>query len=123
MASPWEEVKKETGEVPMIGYSRSVSPLPWLLLTLSMALTVVVLLVGRNRLAEEKERTWSALKANDELNQRLKSTQKELEREKGVSSQGDESQDEANRRIIELELQNRILQDELSKLKKGSPLR
>lgn len=107
----------------MIGYSRSVSPLPWLLLTLSMALTVVVLLVGRNRLAEEKERTWSALKANDELNQRLKSTQKELEREKGVSSQGDESQDEANRRIIELELQNRILQDELSKLKKGSPLR
>jgi hypothetical protein len=118
MASPWEEVRRESLEMPAVGYRRSASPLPWLLLAVSITLTVTVLVVGRNRLIEEKERTWTSLKANDDLNQKLKATQKELEKAKEACEQGDTGDGEAARRIVQLEMQNRRLQDELAKARK-----
>lgn len=104
--------------MPAVGYRRSASPLPWLLLAVSITLTVTVLVVGRNRLIEEKERTWTSLKANDDLNQKLKATQKELEKAKEACEQGDTGDGEAARRIVQLEMQNRRLQDELAKARK-----
>jgi hypothetical protein len=118
MPSPWDEVRRESLEMPAVGYHRRGSPLPWLLLAVSITLTVTVLFVGRNRLVEEKERTWTSLKANDELNQRLKAAQKELERTKETCSAGDEASGDQARRIVQLEMQNRRLQDELAKAKK-----
>jgi vacuolar-type H+-ATPase subunit I/STV1 len=118
MASPWDEVRRESLEMPAVGYHRRGSPLPWLLLGVSITLTMTVLVVGRNRLMEEKERTWTSLKANDELNQKLKATQKELEKSKETCSAGDEASGDQTRRIVQLEMQNRRLQDELTRAKK-----
>jgi hypothetical protein len=118
MSSPWEEVRRESLEIPTVGYHRPGSPLPWLLLAVSITLTITVLVVGRNRLMEEKERTWASLKANDDLNQKLKAAQRELEKTQEECSAGAEVEDDANKRVLELELQNRRLQDELAKVKK-----
>jgi hypothetical protein len=118
MASPWEEVRRESMEMPAVGYRHGQSPLPWLLLAVSITLTITVLVVGRNRLAEAQERTWTSLKANDDLNQKLKAAEKEVEKAKEACSVGDEDQGDIARKIVQLELQNRRLQDELSKVKK-----
>lgn len=117
MASPWEDIRRESIELPAVGYRRG-SPLPWLLLTVSITLTITVLAVGRSRLQEEKERTWASLKANDELNQKLKATQKELEKTQDSCAAGDDAKGDAAKRIVQLEMQNRRLQDELAKAKK-----
>jgi Tfp pilus assembly protein PilX len=118
MASPWEEVRQESMEMPAAGYRRAQSPLPWLLLAVSITLTVTVLVIGRNRLAEAQERIWTSLKANDELNQKLKAALKELERAKEASTEGDEDKGEVAKKMVQLEMQNRRLQDELAKMKK-----
>lgn len=117
MSSPWEDVRRESLEMPAVGY-RKGSPLPWLLLTVSITLTVTVLVVGRSRLVEEKERTWTSLRANDELNQKLKATQKELEKAQDSCSAGADASGDSAKRIVQLEMQNRRLQDELAKAKK-----
>ncbi len=118
MASPWEEVRRESLEIPTVGYHRPGSPLPWLLLAVSITLTITVLVVGRNRLMEEKERTWTSLKANDDLNQKLKAMQKEIEKTQEQCTAGEAVEGDANKKILELEMQNRRLQDELAKAKK-----
>ncbi|MBE2252542.1 MAG: hypothetical protein IAE78_23620 [Myxococcus sp.] len=118
MASPWEEVRRESLEMPAVGYRRGQSPLPWLLLAVSITLTITVLVVGRNRLAEAQERTWTSLKANDDLNQKLKASLKEIEKAKEACDEGDETKGDVARKIVQLEMQNRRLQDELARAKK-----
>lgn len=76
MASPWDDVRSESAAV---GGPRP-SPLPWMLLTVSILMTLGVLWASRQRLDEERARTAAALKANDELKARLKSTEAELAR-------------------------------------------
>lgn len=51
-----------------------------MLLTVSILMTVGVLWASRQRLDEERARTAAALRANDELKARLKSTEAELTR-------------------------------------------
>jgi hypothetical protein len=118
MASPWEEVRRESLEMPVVGYRHGQSPLPWLLLAVSITLTITVLVVGRNRLAEAQERTWASLKANDDLHQKLKASEEDLEKAKEACTTGAEAQGEVARKIVQLELQNRRLQDELARVKK-----
>lgn len=118
MSSPWEDVRRESLEMPAVGYRRPASPLPWLLLAVSITLTITVLVVGRNRLMEEKERTWTSLKANDDLNQKLKAAQKELEKSKESCEQGDANSGDVAKRLVQLELDKRRLQDELAKARK-----
>ena len=86
MAGPWDEVRNEsTEEARPRG-----SPLPWMLLTVSLALTAGVLWASRQRLEDERARTAAALKANDELKARLKNAEAELERLKtGGHAEGD----------------------------------
>ncbi len=104
--------------MPAVGYRRPASPLPWLLLAVSITLTITVLVVGRNRLMEEKERTWTSLKANDDLNQKLKAAQKELEKSKESCEQGDANSGDVAKRLVQLELEKRRLQDELARARK-----
>lgn len=104
--------------MPAVGYRHGQSPLPWLLLAVSITLTITVLVVGRNRLAEAQERTWTSLKANDDLNQKLKAAEKEIEKAKEACTVGDEDKGDVARKIVQLEMQNRRLQDELAKVKK-----
>jgi|JI10StandDraft_1071094.scaffolds.fasta_scaffold25480_7 hypothetical protein len=118
MSSPWEDVRRESLEMPAVGYRRPASPLPWLLLAVSITLTITVLVVGRNRLMEEKERTWTSLKANDDLNQKLKAAQKELEKSKESCEQGDANSGDVAKRLVQLELEKRRLQDELARARK-----
>jgi hypothetical protein len=113
--TPWDQVRRESLEMPAA--RRPGSPLPWLLLAVSIALTITVLIVGRNRLAEEKDRTFTALKANDELNLRLKASQKELEKAKDACGDSNDKGDAA-KRIVQLELEKRRLQDELARSRK-----
>lgn len=79
MPSPWDDVRSEAvdeGE----GREPRASPLPWMLLAVSIALTAGVLWASHGRLEEERARTAAALKANDELTARLRSAEVELER-------------------------------------------
>jgi hypothetical protein len=78
MASPWDDVKSESADEGTRG--PRASPLPWMLLTVSIALTAGVLWASRERLDDERARTAAALKANDELKARLQTAETELER-------------------------------------------
>lgn len=93
------------------------SPLPWMLLFVSIALTIGVLLLGRTRLEEERVRTANALKANDELKTKLKAAQGELDKAKDTCTTAEQSTAELSKQLVTLELQNRRLQDELLQAK------
>jgi hypothetical protein len=77
MASPWEDVRSESAEE---GARPRGSPLPWMLLTVSIAMTLGILWASRQRLEDERGRTAAALRANDELKARLRSAELEIER-------------------------------------------
>jgi hypothetical protein len=108
MASPWDDVRSETIDVPLGGRPARASPLPWMLLTVSIALTIGVLVLGRGRIEDERVRTANALKANDELHARLKALEAEP-RESG------ETEATLKKQILGLELEKRRLQDELAR--------
>ena len=113
MSSPWEDVRRESMEIPVAGRVPRPSPLPWMLLAVSICLTVVVLVLGRSRLEDERVRTATALKANDELHKQLKESVGDLDRSREACTKADASTDELRKQVVGLELTNRRLQDEL----------
>lgn len=119
MASPWEEVRRESLEMPAVGGAPRPSPLPWMLLAVSIAMLVGVLVLGRSRLEDERLRTAAALKANDDVKAKLKVANAELENARNTCSAADAKEGELSKRLVTLELQNRRLQEELSRAKKG----
>jgi uncharacterized membrane-anchored protein YhcB (DUF1043 family) len=90
-----------------------------MLLAASIALTVVVLMVGRSRFEAERQRTAIALKANDEVKAQLKAAQKQLEEQQASCASQAASSAELSRQIVTLELENRRLQEELAQSKGG----
>ena len=57
MSSPWEDVRRESLEMPAVGgRAARPSPLPWMLLTVSIAMTIGVLILGKSRLDDERPR-------------------------------------------------------------------
>lgn len=120
MSSPWDEVRRESLEMPAIGARRPrPSPLPWMLLAASITLTIVVLMLGRSRVEAERQRTATALKANDEVKAQLKAAQKKLEEQQASCDTQAESSAELSRQIVTLELEKRRLQEELAQSKGG----
>jgi septal ring factor EnvC (AmiA/AmiB activator) len=119
MSSPWDEVRRESIEMPVVGFPQRArpSPLPWMLLTVSIAMTIGVLALGRNRLEEERLRTATALKANDDVKTQLKTAKEELDKGRAATTQVEASTSELQKQILTLELTNRRLQDELTRLK------
>ena len=119
MASPWEQVRRESIEMPTVGAPRRPSPLPWMLLAVTIAMMVGVLVLGRSRLEDERLRTATALKANDEVKAKLKAATNEIETAKSECTQADATSGALNKKLVTLELQNRRLQEELTRAKKG----
>lgn len=119
MASPWEEVRRESLEMPAVGRAPRPSPLPWMLLAVALAMLAGVLALGRSRLEDERLRTATALKANDEVKAKLKAALNELEGARDTATQTDVSSAELSKKVVTLELQNRRLQEELAHAKKG----
>ncbi len=117
--TPWEEVRSESNPMPPRG-----SPLPWMLLAVSLALTVGVIVVGNTRLGEERQRTAAALKANDDVQAKLRSALSEKARLEDDLKQSDDSAQALSTRIVTLELQIRALEEELAAYKsRGAPKR
>jgi septal ring factor EnvC (AmiA/AmiB activator) len=85
-----------------------------MLLAASIALTIVVLLLGRSRVESERQRTATALKANDEVKAQLKAAQKKIDEAQESCSTQAESSAELSRQIVTLELEKRRLQEELA---------
>ncbi|MEW5739300.1 MAG: hypothetical protein AB1938_10265 [Myxococcota bacterium] len=120
MSSPWDEVRRESLEMPAVGARRPrPSPLPWMLLAVSITLTIVVLVLGKSRVESERARTATALKANDEVKAQLKAAQKKLEEQQEACNTQAESSAELSRQIVTLELEKRRLQEELAQAKGG----
>lgn len=113
MSSPWEDIRRESMEIPAVGRAARPSPLPWMLLTVSIVLTVIVLMLGRSRLDDERVRTANALKANDELHKQLKEAVNDLDASRTACTQADESTGELRKQLVGLELTNRRLQTEI----------
>lgn len=122
MSNPWDDVRRESLEMPALSLRPArPSPLPWMLLTVSIVMTVGVLALGRSRLEDERLRTATALKANDEVKQQLKATVDELDKAKATCAAGDAQAGELQKQILTLELANRRQQEELMRLKAAAP--
>lgn len=105
MSSPWDDVRKESLEMPAVGRQSRPSPLPWMLLTVSIVMTIGVLILGRSRLEDERLRTATALKANDEVKGQLKSALEDLDQSRATCSAADQSTGELQKQILTLELE------------------
>lgn len=112
--TPWEEVRSESTTIPAV---RRANPLPWLLLGLSLALTVTVLVLGRTRLGDERARTAAALKANDDVEARVREVQKQLDALKESQAANELVKADVDKKVVELELTVQKLQAELDETK------
>ncbi len=120
MSSPWDDVRKESLEMPAVGRQPRPTPLPWMLLTVSIAMTIGVLMLGRSRLEDERLRTATALRANDEVKGQLKSAIEDLDQSRAACNAADLSTGELQKQILTLELANRRQQEELTRLKNAT---
>ena len=120
MSSPWDDVRKESLEMPAVGRQARPTPLPWMLLTVSIAMTIGVLMLGRSRLEDERLRTATALRANDEVKGQLKSAIEDLDQSRAACNAADTSTGELQKQFLALELTNRRQQEELTRLKNAT---
>lgn len=104
--SAWDEVRNQH-------VTPRASPLPWMLLVVSIAMTVGVIVVGKARLDEERTRTALALKADDEVQAKLRAARGEQEKLSDSLKEGEAAAEQLSKRIVTLELQVRTLQEEL----------
>jgi chromosome segregation ATPase len=106
--TPWEEVRSDAHHLPRRG-----SPLPWMLLAVSLALTVGAIGLGKSRLDEARLRTALALKASDEVQAKLRATQAAHDALKESLVQAEAANAELSQRLVTLELQIRTLEEDL----------
>ena len=117
MSSPWDDVRRESLEMPVVRAPSRASPLPWMLLTVSIVMTIGALVLGKTRLDDERLRTATALKANDEMKQQLKAATDNVDKAKADCSEVEANGGELQKQIVGLKLTNRRLNDELKALK------
>lgn len=106
--------------MPAVGRQSRPSPLPWMLLTVSIAMTIGVLVLGRSRLEDERLRTATALKANDEVKAQLKGAIDDLDKSRAACAAADVSTGELQKQILSLELTSRRQAEELTRLKSAA---
>lgn len=122
MSSPWDDVRRESLEMPVVRVRPArPSPLPWMLLAVSIAMTIGVLLLGKTRLDDERLRTATALKANDEMKTQLKAANENTDKAKAACSAVEAGSGDLQNKLVTLELTNRRLQDEITRLKTTPP--
>jgi uncharacterized membrane-anchored protein YhcB (DUF1043 family) len=85
---------------------KSGSPLPWLLLGITLLVGVTMAIISHQRLVDEKSRTARALQANDEVMGRLRAVVAENQR------LIDEQQD-FQKQKVELDQRQKSMEDQL----------
>ncbi|MBK7861577.1 MAG: hypothetical protein IPJ65_23770 [Archangiaceae bacterium] len=96
---------------------RRGSPLPWLLLGITLAVGVTMAIVSRNQLVEEKTRTARALQANDEVMGRLRGVVSENQRLREEADAWKAQKTELESRAKSLEEQLKGSADEIARCK------
>lgn len=93
------------------------SPLPWLLLGITLIVGVTMAIISRQRLVDEKTRTARALQANDEVMSRLRGVVAENQRLIEETEAAKAQKAETDQRSKSLEDQLKSSADEIAKFK------
>lgn len=93
------------------------SPLPWLLLVITLTVGVTMAVVSHSRLVDEKTRTSRALQANDEVMGRLRGVVAENQRLLEEAEAFTRAKGELDARQKSMEEQLKASGDELAKYK------
>lgn len=107
-----EETRSDAIELPRRG-----SPLPWLLLAVTLLVGVGIFAMARSRLNDERLRTASALKANDEVMGRLRNVASEYAKSQITVTELETRKEILERQLAELEEKTKALGVELQELK------
>ncbi len=108
-----EETRSDVIELPRRG-----SPLPWLLLVVTLAVAVGIFAMARGRLNDEKLRTAAALKANDEVMGRLRNVANEYAKAQITVTELETRKEILERQVTELDEKTKALAGDLQELKK-----
>ncbi len=110
-----EETHSDVIELPRRG-----SPLPWLLLAVTLMVAVGIFAMARSRLTDEKLRTAAALKANDEVMGRLRNAANEVAKAQITITELEARRDLLTKQVGELDEKGKAASAELAELKKGA---
>jgi septal ring factor EnvC (AmiA/AmiB activator) len=108
-----DEIRSDVIELPRRG-----SPLPWLLLAVTLVVAVGIFGMARARLNDERLRTASALKANDEVMGRLRNVASEYAKSQITVTELETRKEMLERQVGELDEKNKALAAELQESKK-----
>lgn len=108
-----EEVHSDVTELPRRG-----SPLPWLLLAVTLIVAVGIFAMARGRLNDERLRTATALKANDEVMARLRNVANEYAKTQISVGELEARKDLLEKQVHELDEKTKALGVEVQELKK-----
>ncbi len=99
-------------------FPRRGSPLPWLLLVVTLCVAVGIFAMARGRINDERLRTASALKANDEVMGRLRNVASEYAKSQITLTELETRKETLERQVRELDEKNRALTTELQEQQK-----
>ena len=99
---------------------RRVTPLPWLLLAVTVCVAIAIFLMASRRLSDERLRTAAALKANDEVMGRLRTAASEFARSELSVAELETKKAMLERQLSDLEERNKAVSGELQELKDKS---
>ena len=102
----------------VIELQRRGSPLPWLLLGVTLLVALGIFAMARGRLNDEKLRTAAALKANDEVMGRLRNVANEFAKTQLTIGELETKRDQLLKQVGEQDEKNKTLSAELQELKK-----
>lgn len=108
-----EEVHSDVTELPRRG-----SPLPWLLLAVTLIVAIGIFAMARARLNDERLRTATALKANDEVMGRLRNVANEYAKSQLSVTELETRKEMLERQVRELDEKTKALGAEVQELKK-----
>ncbi len=108
-----EEIRSDEVALPRRG-----SPLPWLLLAVTVAGGSGIFVMARVRLTEERVRTAAALKANDEVMGRLRSVASEYAKSQITMTELEARKGVLEKQVLELDEKSKSQAAELRDLRK-----
>lgn len=96
---------------------RRVSPLPWLLLAVTVCVAIGIISMATRRLNDERLRTAAALKANDEVMGRLRTAASEFARSELTVTELETKRAILEKEVADLDEKSKALATELQELK------
>ena len=107
-----EEIRSEEVTIPRRG-----TPLPWLLLAVTLSVAVGIFAMARAGLNDERMRTANALKANDEVMGRLRTAASEYAKSQITVTELETRKEMLERQVADLDEKQKALAAELEALK------